>query len=835
MSTVLTIGGSVISHSDYTLIGGVLYGRGETPTIKIAQRGGALASFASWSNKTVQLEQDGVTIFSGDTGSYLTHNDEHLGWVREWTCYGLANRAFRIPVTDSNTLIDTCLFNCNPEDGPLYIPSRAGRTVAQIVADILEMSQNASALSAHGLINYTSTGSGASATATIAGGAVTGVAGLVGGTGYTTAPTVFLCGGGGTGATATATVSGGAVTGVTITSGGSGYRTAPIVLFSRLPAITLADLDALSVIPPQRVSVSGERILQALESFVQIYHPNHWFHIDPLGNLRVFDPRTFATDITLTLDGTDPRVPLPTLSRDWNGCYQRVEIRGDTLVFGITLSLAPWPGSALADGGIAEDFAHDGLTNAQAKTDFKASDWNQPGQTWGQATATASISGGGVASITPGNAGYGYTAAPTVLITGGGGTGATATATISGGSVSGYTVTAAGTGYTSAPTVTITAPSAAQSDIGTCTCPNTTTVTVTSANPAVQWGVNYWDQTETGHMGYIVLNWDAGPGVQQRWTARILSCTAMTPGGTSTLTIDNPMPSTSYNSYQIYGTGGGASVVYRRYSITNPAIAAAVQQAFPYEVPYRSGASLAETMVTTPQATVFFSATGATPYEQSSIGIAAIDPAAGTITFTKPTALVFSADGVTPVPVDDVQVFLPVAYGTLSAVYPPDVAGVPQYAGTSHTVELMSETRLVQCRQWRDYSNAANMSLWAQELHGALSETVVEGDVPYQGLLSAALTPGHAVNLPGSGYTSGWDTAAVPIQRCELLYHESRSATLYTTNLHVSNRRAPYSGEAFARPSQTGLSVGLAEGFFNPLAGLDGGLGGHALGSGDRG
>lgn len=51
--------------------------------------------------------------------------------------------------------------------------------------------------------------------------------------------------------------------------------------------------------------------------------------------------------------------------------------------------------------------------------------------------------------------GEGYTSAPTVTITGGGGTGATAQAVVSGGSVTSITVTNGGSGYTSAPTVTI--------------------------------------------------------------------------------------------------------------------------------------------------------------------------------------------------------------------------------------------------------------------------------------------------------------------------------------------------------------------------------------------
>ena len=63
-------------------------------------------------------------------------------------------------------------------------------------------------------------------------GTITGFTVSAGGTGYTSAPTVTIVGGNGTGATATATVAGGAVTAVTLGSAGSGYTQAPSVAFS---------------------------------------------------------------------------------------------------------------------------------------------------------------------------------------------------------------------------------------------------------------------------------------------------------------------------------------------------------------------------------------------------------------------------------------------------------------------------------------------------------------------------------------------------------------------------------------------------------------------------
>ena len=65
-----------------------------------------------------------------------------------------------------------------------------------------------------------------------AAGTISSVAVTAGGTGYTSTPTVSFTGGSGSGAKATATVAGGVVTAITVTSGGFGYTSAPTINIS---------------------------------------------------------------------------------------------------------------------------------------------------------------------------------------------------------------------------------------------------------------------------------------------------------------------------------------------------------------------------------------------------------------------------------------------------------------------------------------------------------------------------------------------------------------------------------------------------------------------------
>src|SRR5208282_4487951 len=136
---------------------------------------------------------------------------------------------------------------------------------------------------------------------------------------------------------------------------------------------------------------------------------------------------------------------------------------------------------------------------------------------------------------------------------------------------------------------------------------------------------------------------------------------------------------------------------------------------------FRNSDGTAATLTQAPVCSVYWSASGSPPYNQSAIGIQ-IDPVAGTVTTVTPTSLVYGGGIVTPP--SDVQVFIPVATGLLSTTYP-----VSGYAGTLFAVEGVQRTKTVTVREWTDYSLSANMATYAYELFGSICDVVVEGTI----------------------------------------------------------------------------------------------------------
>lgn len=602
-----------------------------------------------WSAQPVTLTTSSVLIFSGDTVGYIDRYMESYGWLREYRALGLLNRADYIPVTDSETLTDTAVFNL-PGDDPNFTGSRAGLTVGQICSLVLTGSTVAAGLSGSGVGAYVSLG-------------------------------------------------------------------IPAVL----PALTVADLAALTVIPQAKVSISGERVLSSLIEFVKIWHPNHWLHVQPDGTIRFLDQRLAAHN-TLTLGG-DPRLGMPQLTRDYADCYSRVEVRGNVQATPMTLQTLPWPGSASTDGGLQEDFAWGSLTNAAAKAAWVPADYNQP--------------------------------------------------------ILGLSA----------------------NDMGTCTCPDTLHVIVTDSSSAVHWTANFWNQANA--QGQIYVYADTIPGISQFFSAKIVANTALTAGGTSTLTLDRPLPNISFNSYQIWGLAEGESVVYRRYKVSNTAVGAALLNYFPYPVAIKLAVnSAAASLTSTPAGFVQYFANGV----NNSAGInmtyltLTVDPVNGIVYFDRPTAIQAGTTVVTPY---NVIVFLPVATGTLSAFAPSSTT----YSGTSYTVEGIQRTKIITVLDWLDFTNQTTMQTFANEYLTSVQDVVVEGSLPYLGLLTTFLTvgaTGQAVSIAGTSgstpYTTGWESLSLPVVSVEILYQSGPQGTSYVMNLGLSNRRGRFTADNFLRP-----------------------------------
>ncbi len=642
MSTVLMIAGSPVAVPTDVILGKlVAFSAGSYSSLSFFSRAVALPGLPDpYLGKTVSLTVNGTTYFTGD----VTHGpdaqyDDRWGWVLGYQCMGLRNRADWVPHTDSNTGTDTSGFNLQPED-PGFIPSRAGRTVGQILTACLTMTANAVALSSYGIGNYT------------------------------------------------------------------GLPSAPV-----LPAATVADLAALTIIPPAPCYFQGGKLGSAIEGFLAGWAWNALFHIQPDGTMRFLDQRTF-TNHTFTLD-SDPIEPTP-LHRTCSENFQRVIVRGGPLNLGLMLDTL--------HGGIVETFAHTGLTNAQAKAAWHASDFTTP----------------------------------------------------------------------------------TFADEGACTCPSTNQVTITSNDVTRNFPANFWDQTSTGTKGVVYVQYGLGTGITQFYAARVVSNTAMVAGGTATLTIDSVLPITAYDTYRLVGTASGASNVWRLHTIANAAIGAALTNQFAYPQPFRLAAGNAVTMSSAPMGSVV-SASGS----EATCAFTS-DPSSGTILYSQPTFTV--AGGSTP---GNVRALVGVNVGANTATFPADILGVPQYAGTSHSVEGLTKTLTLSIDAWRDPVNQANMIQYASDVLDSIKDTIVEGSVRYLGLYEPALTMGTAVSVTGSTFTTGWEGLSLPVTEVELEWPQTEGVN-YITTIHCANRRAQLSAAAFLRPDRLGLSLAGGQSY-NPF------------------
>jgi hypothetical protein len=316
------------------------------------------------------------------------------------------------------------------------------------------------------------------------------------GSGYTSAPTVTIAGGGGSGATAVANIgasSSGAITTASVTAAGSGYTSAPTVTVSS-PDGTGATFQALiSGAPITSVSVNNSGKIYCYASGVT---PTITFSTSPTTN--TISNATATVNMNSTAGCISAvQIPAGTCSKQKNktgvsmtaappgsgsGFAGTVNTDSTGKITAITVSA---PGSGYS-GGSGTFTIGNGANACSFTTTFGVgtqvasvtiaagnggSYMSQPTATLGGSspatpssgatlpvvTANWSSSGSTITGINVTNSGTGYLQPSyNLILTGGGGSGAVAKAfTGSTTVVQSYTVTNGGSGYTSAPTVTL--------------------------------------------------------------------------------------------------------------------------------------------------------------------------------------------------------------------------------------------------------------------------------------------------------------------------------------------------------------------------------------------
>jgi hypothetical protein len=250
-----------------------------------------------------------------------------------------------------------------------------------------------------------------------------------GGSGFTKAPTVTITGGGGTGATATATIANGQVTSVTVTNAGTGYTSPPTITFSGGGGKGAA-ATAIMASPKIAVTMSGFTIENGVAA------PGDGTAGEG-GGIRDNDNASLILNDMVITDNS--------ASSDGGGVAM-ANVLSTPWLLSLTNTTISDNHSGDEGGGVDEDGTGKTVINGGLVTGNTSA--NE-----GAGVYLNALSQGGVFSIAIANGGSGFTKAPTVKFTGGGGTGATGTAIISHGKVIGVTITNPGTGFIAAPTI----------------------------------------------------------------------------------------------------------------------------------------------------------------------------------------------------------------------------------------------------------------------------------------------------------------------------------------------------------------------------------------------
>lgn len=355
------------------------------------------------------------------------------------------------------------------------------------------------------------------------------------------------------------------------------------------------------------------------------------------------------------------------------------------------------------------------------------------------------------------------------------------------------------------------------------------------------WATNFWNARQ----GQICLVDTAASGINIYQYRDITSCTAMTPGGTATITWDASLPisSTSYNRYQMLCNSSPASKVWREFWISEPSscttsggvttctvigantwVGSHLEHQFPNGVEWATNGKIIR--ITGPSGVVIWSQSGTFPFISFPLNLK-LDTVNGKVVFNQPVVVPFSdpallvngspttfAQGL-PV---DIQAVVPYNLGDMVAQAPAPGTGVggSDYSGTAYSRSGLERVLPIYRPEWNYRGNTAAYITMAEEHLATVQEVNFEGSLLYHldgGAPSFDLFSfGYALNLAVPGTTATFDGIDMPVRSISLAWPD-QGPDIHTVSLEFSNRRRPWEGDdLLIHPAYSPDTFGVQQG-----------------------
>lgn len=349
-------------------------------------------------------------------------------------------------------------------------------------------------------------------------------------------------------------------------------------------------------------------------------------------------------------------------------------------------------------------------------------------------------------------------------------------------------------------------------DAGAISSQTSTTLTLVSDDTSKTFGVNALSAVNAEVWCYD----PAATGITFQDQRRVTANTALSAGGTYTVTVDSPFSASGYRRYQIRGRYAAAALTWRKLVPVSTYVGMHLAPRFSHSFGWHPSDG-AVTQTDAPVGNIVKNGVEI-PFTFDIVPSDGVNP--GYLVAQQPVVKAFgtianltiggsSTDGIP----DDIKVLVPYSKGTLTAVWPADSGGVPQYGGTAYTSDGVAETCYYDVPDWLDYHDQANLLQLAREKFDTLSNTVTEGSLTYFSKYSDLLTLGTSINIGKAEGTTGYETIAAPIRSVVLDYSPDGGPVPHITRIQFSNRLRPFAGDRlYAHPIYGGQASALAGG-----------------------